>query len=687
MSKGVRIQSSRRTIALAAALAVAGLTASVQFALAKKKGEHSFAADQMGEQKRAVHALNRLTFGLKPGDVERVSAMGVDKWIDLQLHPDRIDDSAVAGRLEPLRTLRMDTREIVENFPPPQMIKAIADGKQSLPSDPAKRAIYRAQLERYYQKQERKQDAAGAGPSPASASANSSQAAAMNADSDKAGIMNSDGDAARRENRTYSDLQLDQLIGLPPDQRLKAVLRMSPADQIAMATALKGKKADDLLMGMNPEQKETMMALGNPQQVVDGELADGTLLSDIYSERQLLAVMTDFWFNHFNVFIGKGADRYLLTSYERDVIRPHALGKFEDLLVATAQSPAMLFYLDNWLSVGPDSDFSLGIPKRPANANWRRYPQARPPRPKATRSGLNENYGRELMELHTLGVNGGYTQKDVTEVARVFTGWTLKQPREGGGFFFDERRHEPGNKVILGHRIKPAGEKEGREVLHILAHNPATARFICAKLATRFVSDNPPPALVDHMAQTFLKKDGDVREVLQTMLQSPEFWAPDDYRVKVKTPLEFVISAVRASGADVADATPLVRQLQVMGMPLYGAQPPTGYSTKAEAWVNSSALLDRMNFALALTTGKLKGIQVASNLGETAGNFVDPQQTLATLENILLGGDVSEQTHDTIASRLEDPKIAQRKLDDAARPPNVSMIEGLLLGSPEFQRR
>ena len=516
------MQSNRRAIVLATTLAMA-LTTSVQIALAHKKNRQNAAAE-MEEQKRAVHLLNRLSFGPRPGDVERVTAMGVDKWIDIQLHPDRIDDSALNARLEPLRTLRMDTREIVENF------RLSKSSKQSRTARnpairPTRRAIYQAQLERYYQRQERKQDAANGAAASANVPSNSSPTPAMTDDPAKSGIMNNDAEAARRENRLYADLQLDQLLGLPPDQRVKAVLKMSPADQVAMGPSLKGKKADDFLAGMTPEQKETMLALNNPQQVVNEELVDGKLLSDIYSERQLQEVMTDFWFNHFNVFIGKGADRYMLTSYERDVIRPHALGKFEDLLSATAQSPAMLFYLDNWLSVGPDSDFALGIPQRPANPYRRRYPPVRPPRPKANRSGLNENYGRELMELHTLGVNGGYTQKDVTEVARVFTGWTLKQPREGGGFFFDERKHEPGNKVVLGHRIKPAGENEGREVLHILAHNPATAKFICTKLATRFVSDNPPPALVDHMAQTFLKKDGDIREVLKTMLQSPEFGA------------------------------------------------------------------------------------------------------------------------------------------------------------------
>ena len=283
------------------------------------------------------------------------------------------------------------------------------------------------------------------------------------------------------------------------------------------------------------------------------------LLRAIYSERQLEEVMTDFWFNHFNVFIGKGADRYLVTSYERDVIRPHALGKFEDLLVATAKSPAMLFYLDNWLSVGPDSDIARGIPQESAYHASRR--RALPARRRAqvkgkgkAQSGLNENYGRELMELHTLGVNGGYTQQDVTEVARVLTGWTIDQPQKGGGFKFEERMHEPGDKIVLGHKIKQHGEKEGMEVLHMLAHHPSTAHFICTKLAMRFVSDDPPPALVDRMAQTFLKKDGDIREVLKTMFKSPEFWSDDAYRAKVKTPLEFVVSAVRATGADVTDA-------------------------------------------------------------------------------------------------------------------------------------
>ncbi len=374
-----------------------------------------------------------------------------------------------------------------------------------------------------------------------------------------------------------------------------------------------------LLAGLTPEQRETVIALNQPEAVIDSEVRSAKLLRAVYSDRQLEEVLTDFWFNHFNIFIGKGADHYLVTSYERDVIRPHVLGKFKDLLVATAQSPAMLFYLDNWQSEGPESDAALG---KPANPGPRAYmqrrgmypPPARPqqPNPQANqqqkrRSGLNENYARELMELHTLGVNGGYTQHDVTEVARVFTGWTLDQPAQGGGFIYRPRLHEPGDKVVLGHHIKDAGESEGMEVLNLLASQPATARFISTELAQRFVSDNPPPTLIDAMSKTYLKSDGDIRQVLETMFHSREFWAPEAYRARVKTPFEFVVSSLRATQAEVTDPQPLLATLNKMGEQLYGCQPPTGYSTKSDVWVNSAALLDRMNFGLALTTNKLPG--------------------------------------------------------------------------------
>ncbi len=433
----------------------------------------------------------------------------------------------------------------------------------------------------------------------------------------------------RREDRLYADLKAQELLDLPPDERMKQVLQMSPEEQRALSSSLKGQRGDDFMEGMNSKQKETLKALNNPEQVVGDELMQAKLLRAIYSERQLDEVMTDFWFNHFNVYLGKGADRYLVTSYERDVIRRHALGKFEDLLVATAKSPAMLFYLDNWLSVGPDSDVARGVRKNPYPRRRRgRFPPPPPRQAKGNgkrKNGLNENYGRELMELHTLGVNGGYTQNDVTEVARVLTGWTIDQPQKGGGFKFEERMHEPGTKIVLGHKIKEHGEKEGMEVLHLLAHHPSTAHFICTKLATRFVSDDPPPALVEEMAQTFLKKDGDIRDVLKTMFHSPDFWRADTYRAKLKTPLEFVVSAVRATGADVSDAAPLARQLNTLGMPLYGMQPPTGYSMKSDAWVNSSALLGRMNFSLALMAGRIKGTQADGDrlLSSASANSTD----------------------------------------------------------------
>jgi uncharacterized protein (DUF1800 family) len=695
----------RRLLVTAILLAAAGITA--QSALGRKKDKPD-TPSPLDDQKRAVHALNRLTFGPRPGDVERVRQMGVDKWIDLQLHPEKISDSALDAKLAAFPTLRMDTNQIIENFPPEQIIRQVADGKASLPRDPMLRVVYDAQLQRLDDKKEKKEEAKGGGAEARSASVAKTSCPDMTC---SASMNSANGDAAptadtvetrRREARRRDSLKTQELADLAPDDRMKEILAMSPEDQIVLA-ATRGAKADALLEGLSPRQKETVEALNNPEQVVVNELTQAKLLRAIYSERQLDEVMTDFWINHFNVFINKGQDRYLLTSYERDAIRPHVLGRFEDLLVATAKSPAMMFYLDNWLSVGPDSENALGIAPN-AHGHGANHPQARPNKRKAV--GLNENYGRELMELHTLSVNGGYTQKDVTEVAKVFTGWTIDPPQKGSSFRFDPRMHEPGTKVVLGHRIKEKGEKEGIEVLHLLARNPNTAHFISQKLAIRFVSDDPPPALVDRMAKTYLKKNGDIREVLRTMFKSPEFWAPEAYRAKVKTPLEFVVSAVRASGANVDDVRALVGTLNNMGMMPYAMLPPTGYSMKAETWVNSSALLGRMNFALGLAAGKIRGVKVdaaglvgglssaATPVSTTAGastvasaNLSDAQQVLAALENSLLSGDVSQQTHDTISKQLEDPKISQRRLDDPKRPPNVAAIAGLILGSPEFQRR
>jgi uncharacterized protein (DUF1800 family) len=674
-------------------IAVALIAGSLPFAVARKKDIP--AANQMDEHKRVVHALNRLTFGPRPGDIERVSALGVDKWIDEQLHPEKIADGPMQARLAAFPTLDMSTQQLMAKFPPPEIIRGISNGKLAMPSDPVEHAIYQAQLQRYELKQERKQQKLVA------TSASTGDGASLSQQTPIGGQAMTDEEITRRqEDRLKKNVDVDKVLTTPPHERVQVILAMPTEDQIALASALKGPKRDDLVAGLNPQDRETVFALNNPMQLIGDELMQAKLIRAIYSERQLQEVMVDFWMNHFNVFIGKEADRYLLTSYERDTILPHSMGKFEDLLVATAKSPAMLFYLDNWLSEGPNSDAANGIGKprnnirnydrrRNSNDDWRRRAKQNGPVKvaKGKRNGLNENYGREVMELQTLGVNGGYTQKDVTEVARVLTGWTLKEPKEGRAYTFDERKHEPGDKMVLGHRIKPKGEKEGLEVLHILAHHPATAKFICTKLAIRFVSDNPPPALVERMAQTFLKKDGDIREVLTTLFHSQEFWEPESYRAKVKTPLEFVVSAARASGAQVDEAGQLAHQLQTMGMPLYGMQPPTGYSMKADAWVNSSALLGRMNFALALTNGKLKGVKI--NASEMLGQNppTDTQQQLAIFENSLLAGDVSKQTNDTITARLEDPALMNRKQNDASRSQSTNAIAGLILGSPEFQRR
>ncbi len=401
------------------------------------------------------------------------------------------------------------------------------------------------------------------------------------------------------------------------------------------------------------------------------ELSQQKLLRAAYSERQLQEVLVDFWFNHFNVDARKGADRFLLTEYERETIRPHVLGRFRDLLGATAKSPAMLFYLDNWMSAdpnGPHAD-ARGDAFRVNRSGRERFRGSFPQmdqaaaRKKNAPKGLNENYGRELMELHTLGVDGGYTQKDVTEVARAFTGWTIQTPRLGGSFRFDPRLHDPGEKVVLGRVIKAGGgEGDGEQVLDILARHPSTARFIATALVRRFVSDTPPPVLVDRAAARFRQTDGDLREVMRTILTSPEFLSPESYGAKTKTPLEFVVSSIRATGAVMAtaqDALPLVRELRELGMPLYSCQPPTGYKDTADAWVNTGALVGRMNFALDLASNKVGALVVGNG-----GALTD--DGLAAL----VGRDLSESTRTTVERAASEPqKIA------------------LILGSPEFQRR
>ena len=413
--------------------------------------------------------------------------------------------------------------------------------------------------------------------------------------------------------------------------------------------------------GEDPQRPQQPAPMQGERRVV-AEMNMQKVLRAAYSERQLEEVMVDFWFNHFNVFPGKGQTKTYLTEYERDTIRPRVFGKFRDLLGAVAESPAMLFYLDNWQSAAAEDAQTMGpMPRAPRPGRGRMgrpNPEMMQQPQQQRRRGVNENYARELMELHTLGVDGGYSQKDVQEVARAFTGWTIQQPRQGGGFRFEPRVHDNGDKVVLGTKMSGAGKKDGERVLDLLAAHPSTARFIATKLARRFVADDPPTSLVDRAAATFTATDGDIREVVRTILTSPEFFAPSAMRSKVKTPFEFIASAVRATGAETRNAMPLVQALRgELGMPLYGAQPPTGYADRAEAWVNTGALLNRMNVSVALASGRMRGV------------IPSPSVTADTILSSVLASDVSASTRDTVAKGSGAQAIA------------------LLLGSPEFQRR
>lgn len=503
---------------------------------------------------KAEHALNRLTFGPRPGDIEQVQALGLKKWIDLQLNPQSIPENPIlATKLRPLDTLNMSMAQILQNYPPPRVVRAMAAGKMPLPTDPEKRMMV-------------------------------------------------DRVAARMQNKNAQDADEpdpSELAALLEPQQIRLLRNGTPQQKLDVFNSLARDRQDQVLSSMAqgmriqlysaapPDLRRRIETIKGGQNVAAQDLMAAKLFRAVYSNRQLEQVLVDFWYNHFNVFLEKGADRYLITAYERDAIRPHVLGKFEDLLRATAQSPAMLFFLDNWESASPQSP-----------AGQRRH------------LGLNENYGRELLELHTLGVDGGYTQKDVTEVARCFTGWTIRQPQQAGEFQFNPRMHDEGDKIVLGTRIPSGGVDEGLKVLHLLAHHPATAHFISRELAVRFVADDPPTALVNRMAATFLKKDGDLRAVLKTMFDSPEFWSLGAYRAKMKSPLEMVASSLRATNADVDFAFGLNNQLQQLGQPLYRKAEPTGYSNSGQEWLNSAGLLARMNFSVALANNKVPGVKV-----------------------------------------------------------------------------
>jgi uncharacterized protein (DUF1800 family) len=598
---------------------------------------------ELSVDEAVLHALNRLGYGPRPGDVERVKQTGLTKWIDQQLNPNSIDDHAVEARLNIYPTLKMSNSQLMAEYPNPkqQVAKQNAQAKEETPE----------------QKAQKQADAA---------------ITAMARDLDGNDAATNGAMPANNVTVAAASPDTPSPMKLNPPTRGAGRKDAQSVDPTAVPPAI----SDDSK---------------RPQRVVE-ELAMAKMTRAVYSERQLQQVMDDFWFNHFNVFAGKGEVKWYLTSYERDVIQPHATGKFKDLVTATAKSPAMLFYLDNFLSADPKAAQRLAQQRamRQMQRGAGRPPVPGPVNPqnaKKQQRGLNENYGRELMELHTLGVDGGYTQKDVTEVARCFTGWTIEKPREMAVFKFDQKLHDPDVKVVLGKKIHSGGMKDGEQVIALLSKNPNTAKFISTKLARRFVSDNPPPALVARMARTFHKSDGDIREVMRTMIYSPEFWSRETYRAKVKTPYELVVTSVRALGTDVDTPMPLVQWVGRIGELLYQCQPPTGYSDKAETWVNTGALLSRLNFSLALAGNKVRGSRsdVSAVLGSERGD--DAKAALDRAVQVFLGGQAAPTTVETLEKQLENPQVLQAKLDDPVKQVDLGVVTGLVLGAPEFQRR
>jgi uncharacterized protein (DUF1800 family) len=453
-----------------------------------------------------------------------------------------------------------------------------------------------------------------------------------------------------------------------------------PPDVAAKRLGLKVDEYQKRLQDL-AKQPQGMSSLPfKDQQEIVNELMQAKLLRAIYSEHQLSEQLQDFWFNHFNVFIYKDLDRWYMIPYERDAIRPYVLGKFRDLLEANAKSPAMLFYLDNSSSADPHAFDRLKL--HPVSAR----PGVKLP-PLGPKRGLNENYGRELMELHTLGVDGGYTQQDVIDVARAFTGWTIESPRENPEFYFDERLHDPDPKRVLGKKIDAGGIEDAEQVLDLLAKNPHTAHHISLQLAQHFVSDNPPESLVKRLAKTFEKSKGDIRAVMTTMIYSTEFWSRTAFRAKVKTPFELVASTVRALGADVDQPLQMAQWVARIGEPLYQCLTPNGYSDAAASWISTGSLLNRMNFAVALTNNKIRGAQVDVNslVGlDVSGN---PKLALDRVETVFLAGQVSDTTRSTLDKETSDPQILGATLDDPVKQVNLSLLTGLVLGSPEFQKR
>ncbi len=646
------------------------------------------------EDQKITHVLNRLGFGARPGDLERVKAIGLQKYIDQQLNPASIDDRVAEAKVNGLDVFNMSTAELFAKYPNPAALLKQLEGK------------------------------AGAKKPSAASDANT------NTKTDPAGqdpqkAQDDQTQAEQRERR-------QKIAALYQEYGLK------PAGQIVP------------------------------------EIAANRILRAVYSERQLQEVMVDFWQNHFNVFSGKAAVRWYIPSYERDVLRKNALGNFRDLLVGTAEHPAMLFFLDNYESVSPNVNMPdnaaarrqqqvfrnnrriqspaqqlrrelYGIDNARLNPGMNQVGSLPKPTPqKRPQRGINENYARELMELHTLGVDGGYTQKDIIEVAKCFTGWTIADPRgyrrsaagmiegtedrrlarlqkqqgvpddvDSGEFYFNPRWHEGGPKTVLGQTINEGGVKDGLKVLDILVNSPATAHFIAKKLAVKFVSDTPSEGLVSRVADAFHNSRGDIKTTLKALFSDKEFFAPENFRAKIKTPFELAISSIRAIGANTTGGPQMLAMLNKMGEVPYGYQAPTGYPDMAEDWVNTGALLERMNFAIAVASNRIPGTSV--DLSSFRGS--DKAQILDKAVSTILNGEISSTTRSMLVKQLEQPlpevkpgkdindmasdeQPMRAKGQNAGRSnrqqgrllaptgdPDVFKAVSLVLGAPEFQRQ
>jgi uncharacterized protein (DUF1800 family) len=630
----------RTNFFIAAALLWGTLATAIVAQTTAPAARRSAAGDRLDHRELAadqqiVQALNRLTFGPRPGDAQKVRAMGLDKWIDLQLHPEKIDNTAFEQFAAQYDALKQDQNDLLKRF------------------------------------------------------------------------------AAARGER-----------------------KMVKRDKVDSAE-------------ISDEDRKAVQQIGLARRQFTGQLQSQRVARAVASNRQLEEVMTDFWLNHFNVFVGKGPPQpYYIVEYERDVIRPNALGKFRDLLEAVAKSPAMLFYLDNVRSVADSTRPHLTAPSRggrgvpvrgmrpgrgrngviggligaiaPRDALDAAQRQEMQQGVKQLRNGgLNENYGRELLELHTLGVDGGYTQQDVINVARALTGWTLKPPAAGGGFIFRPQTHDAGEKIVLGHKLAAGrGIEDGEDVLDILSRSPATARYIATKLVRRFVADDPPPSLVDEAATVFLKTNGDIREVVRTIVTSNELFSQRAFHSKVKSPFEVVASAMRALNAQ-PDPTPRTAQaVAFLGQPIYGHQAPNGYPETGDAWMNTGAILNRINFGMSVAANRIPGFNLASLPGIDSLRNASRQKQVDAVISLLLAASVSPDTRAVLmkgenpltASAAANPvemtaapssagemmplaggsrpaKRLARGLAPVPQLTGVAQIVGLALGSPEFQRR